>query len=122
MNKYLVKFTVFTITILTANLLGDIASDFLTSYKADLKPFVFTLLAMTLIVAIFYPLFEYLDKWILKLTKRAVREGKSLAGRNTGIILVFTVSILILVYFYMKQWYGLDFIKVILNGKISRLI
>ncbi|MFN8256905.1 MAG: hypothetical protein U0W24_14515 [Bacteroidales bacterium] len=122
MNRYLVKFTVFTLTILTANLLGDIASDFLTSYKADLKPFVFTLLAMTVIVAIFYPLFEYLDKWILKLTKRAVREGKSLAGRNTGIILVFTVSILILVYFYMKQWYGLDFIKVILNGKISRLI
>ena len=42
-NKKILKFIVFVITILTANLLGDYAGDFLTSFKDDYKPLMFEL-------------------------------------------------------------------------------
>jgi len=107
-NKHLVKFVVFTITILTANLISDYVSNFLTSFKYQYKPLTFTLLAMAIITLVFYPLFEFLDKWIINLSKKVVRKGKSFAGQYVGILLVFFVSLIILTFFYVKLWYGIN--------------
>lgn len=116
MNKKLVKFTVFTISILAANLLGDYAGDYLTSFKNDYKPLTFTLLAMGVIVLIFYPLFDFLEKWFAKLSKTVVKEGKSRIGKNLGLLLVFFVSIIALSYFYAKMWYGINIFDLVING------
>jgi hypothetical protein len=122
MNRYFVKFVVFTITILTANLLGDYASDFLTSFKYQYKPLTFTLLAMSVITAIFYPLFEFLDKSINKLSKRAVKESRSFAGRYFGLIMLFIISMTILTFFYVKQWYGINIINFLFKGNFFNLV
>jgi len=122
MNKYLVKFVVFTISILTANLIGNLVGDYLTSFKNHYKPLTFTLIGMGIITLIFYPLLEYLNKWILVLTKKMVRHGKSFAGQNFGLILIFLLSMVILIYFYVKSWYGINIFKYLINPKITRII
>jgi hypothetical protein len=122
MNKYLVKFVVFSITILTANIIGDYAGNFLTSYKYQYKPLTFTVLAMIVIALIYYPLFEFLDKWINILSKKVVKKGKSFAGQYFGLFLVFTISMVILIFFYVKEWYGINIFKYLINPKISRII
>lgn len=121
MNKYFVKFVVFTITILTANLLGDYASDFLTSFKHHYKPLTFTLLAMSVITVIFFPLFEFLDKTIIRLSKKAVKESRSFAGQYLGLISLFIVSMIILTFFYVKQWYGINIFIFLVKGKFLNL-
>ena len=121
MNKYLVKIVVFTISILTANLIGDYVSDFLTSFKNHYKPLTFTLIAMAIIVIIFYPLFEFLDKWINTLSKKVVRKGKSFAGQYLGLFFVFFISMSILTFFYVKQWYGINILNYIFRNEMIKL-
>jgi hypothetical protein len=121
-NKYLFKFVVFTISILTANLLGDYTSNYLTSFKNQYKPLTFTLMAMAIITLIFYPLFEYLDNWVLILSKKLVRKGKSLAGQNFGLILIFIFAMIVLTFFYVKQWYGINIFKYLINPNFDKLI
>jgi len=121
MNKYLVKIVVFTISILTANLIGDYVSDFLTSFKNHYKPLTFTLIAMAIIVIIFYPLFEFLDKWINTLSKKVVRKGKSFAGQYFGLFFVFFISMSILTFFYVKQWYGINILNYIFKNDMIKL-
>ena len=121
-NKYLFKFVVFTISILTANLLGDYTSNYLTSFKNQYKPLAFALVAMAIITLIFYPLFEYLDNWVMILSKKIVRKGKSLAGQNIGLILVFLIAMIVLIYFYVKLWYGINIFKFLINPNINKLI
>lgn len=121
MKKYLVKLVVFTISILTANLIGDYISDFLTSYKNHYKPLTFTLIAMAVIVIIFYPLFEFLDKWINTFSKKVVQKGKSFAGQYLGLFFVFFISICILTYFYVIHWYGINIFNYIFKTDIIKL-
>lgn len=121
MNKYLIKFVVFTITILTANLLSDYAGNFLTSFKSHYKPLVFTIIGMATITIIFYPLFEYLDKWINKLTKKAISKSKSFTGQYVGLLLFFLVSMIVLIYFYVKMWYGINIFQYLFKGNFLNL-
>jgi len=122
MNKRLIKFVVFTITILTANLLSDYAGDFLTSYKYQYKPLTFTLIAMGVITLIFYPLFEFLEKWVGIFSKRIVREGKNFVGPNLGLLLVFLISMTVLTFLYVKQWYGINIFIYLKNSYFPNLL
>ena len=61
MYSYIFRFVVTTITILTANLLTNAISDYIVTFRNQYKPFTFTLLAMGIILVIFYPLFLKLE-------------------------------------------------------------
>jgi hypothetical protein len=115
------KFVVFTITILTANLLGDFLSDYLTSFKQLYRPIGFTLMAMFVIVLIFYPAFEILEMWINKLSMNIVKTGKSYAGKYTGLFLAFFVSLLVLTALYVKMWYNINIFDYLFMGKAKLL-
>lgn len=121
MNRNLIKFVVFTISILTANLLSDYAGEFLTSFKHHYKPLTFTLIAMGVITLIFYPLFEFLEKWMSKASKRAVNAGKSYVGPYIGLFMVFMVSMTILTHLYVKLWYGINIFTYLFNGGFLKL-
>jgi phosphotransferase system glucose/maltose/N-acetylglucosamine-specific IIC component len=115
------RFMVFTLTILTANLLSDFLSNYLVSFKHRYPPVLFTLMAMTIIVIIFYPTIQILDHWIGKFSKNVVETGKSLAGKYMGLLLAFLIALLILTYCYLQVWYDINIFDYLFMGKIKQL-
>lgn len=119
MYRFVFRFVVITLTILTANLLTTALSDYMVTYRNHMKPITFTFLGMLIIVVVFYPLFTRLEEWVKKLSVRVIKSGRSLAGKYLGLFLAFLTAISVLFYFYAKMWYNIDFIQVILHGNIG---
>ncbi len=115
MYRFLFRFFVMTVAILTANLLTTFLGDYLISFKNSYKPLIFTLAGMGIIVLVFYPLFVKLEDWVKELSGRVLRKGKSAGGKYLGLFLTFLACMVILTYFYMKMWYGIDLFKLLLN-------
>jgi len=117
MYRHLFRFVVMTVTILTINLLNNAISKYIVSYKNHYKPIVFTLLGMAVTVVILYPLFIKLESWIKNISVKAIKSGRSVAGKYFGLLFTFLTALLILFYFYAKMWYHIDFFQVLLHGK-----
>lgn len=113
MYKYLFRFVVTVLTILTANLLTTSISDYMTTYKDHYKPLTFTLLGMAIITVVFYPLFIKLESWVKAISVKVVKSGNSVGGRYLGLLLTFLAGISVLVYFYARLWYNIDIFKVL---------
>lgn len=122
MYRYLFRFAVTTLTILTANLITSAISDYMVSYKNHYKPLVFTLIGMMIIVMVFFPLFMKLEKSVEDLSVKVVKSGNSVAGKYLGLLLAFITGLVILFYFYAKMWYHIDFLRVLFQGGIGGYI
>jgi hypothetical protein len=122
MYKFLFRFVVTTLTILTANLLTTAISDYMVTYKYSTKPVAFTFIAMLVIVVVFYPLFIKLEDWVSGISMKFIKSGRSLAGKYLGLILAFIGGMLVLFYFYARMWYHIDFLSVLFNGNIGQYL
>lgn len=121
MYRNLFKFAVLSITILTAELIANLITNYLVSYKWQYKPLQFTLLSMAIIVIVFYPLLTQFEKWLNKFTKRFVKASHFYFGKYLGLLFMYLVSLLILIWFYTKMWYNIDLINYLIDGKIHTL-
>ena len=122
MYRYLFRFSVTTLTILTANLLTTAVSNYMTGYKNSFRPLTFTLTGMAVIVVVFYPLFMKMEIWVSGFSAKVIRSGKSLAGKYLGLLLAFTSAIVVLLYFYAKMWYNVNILSLLLHGNIGRYL
>jgi len=120
MYRYFFRFVVTTLTILTANLLTTAVSDYMTTYKNHVKPLTFTLIAMAIIVVVFYPLFMKMEGWLKRISVRFIRTGNSVGGKYAGLLITFLGGLLILMYFYAKMWYHIDLLKILFSGSIGK--
>jgi uncharacterized membrane protein len=100
-----------TLTILTVNLITNALTNYMVSYKNHYRPVVFTFLGMAITVVILYPLFIKLESWVKDVSVKAVRSGKSVAGKYLGLLFTFLAALMVLFYFYAKMWYHIDFLK-----------
>src|SRR5512133_2376086 len=116
MYRFFFRFFVTVLTILTANLLTTSLSDYMISYKNQYKPLMFSLLGMTIIVVVFYPLFMKMEEWAKTISVKVIRSGKSVGGKFLGLTLTFILAMIILLYFYAKMWYHIDLLQIILHG------
>jgi len=119
MYRFFFRFTVTTLTILTANLLTTAISDYMVSFKNTTKPLAFTFIGMLIIVVVFYPLFMKLEKWVERISMSMVKSGRSLAGKYLGLSLTLAGGILVLFYFYARMWYHVDFLRILFDGNIG---
>jgi hypothetical protein len=119
MYRYFFRFVVTTLTILTANLLTNALSDYMITYKNHAKPIAFSLIAMAIIVVVFYPLFLKLEDWLKGISVRFIKSGNSVAGKYFGLTITFLLGLLLLLYFYTKMWYHIDLFKALFNGSIG---
>ena len=119
MYRFFFRFVVTTLTILTANLLTTAISDYMITYKNHIKPLTFTLIAMAMIVVVFYPLFLKMEEWLRKISIKVIKSGNSVAGRYIGLVFAFLSGLLILLYFYTRMWYHIDLLRIILTGKVG---
>jgi hypothetical protein len=122
MYKYIFRFVVTTLTILTANLITNGISDYMVTYRYSTKPVSFTFIGMLIIVVVFYPLFIKLEDWISGLSVKFIKSGRSLAGKYLGLFITFTGGMLVLFYFYARMWYHIDFLRVLFHGEIGRYL
>jgi hypothetical protein len=111
MYRFFFRFVVTTLTILTANLITNAVSEYMTTYKNHVKPVTFTLLAMAIIVVVFYPLFMKMEELLKKISAKMVKSGNSVAGKYFGLIITFLGALSVLCYFYAKMWYHIDLLK-----------
>jgi hypothetical protein len=119
MYRYFFRFVVTTLTILTANLLTTALSDYMITYKNHVKPITFTLVAMAIIVVVFYPLFMKMEDWLKGISVKFVKSGNSVAGKYFGLTMTFMAGLIILLYFYTKMWYHVDLLRALFNGSIG---
>ncbi len=119
MYRFIFRFVVTTLTILTASLLTSAISDYMISYKNSYKPMTFTLIGMGITVLIFYPLFLKLEDWITNISIKFIKSGNSLAGKYLGLFIAFLAGLIILMYFYAKMWYNIDLLRILINGNIG---
>ena len=122
MYRYFFRFVVATLTILTANLLTTAISNYMTTYRNHVKPLTFTLIAMAIIVVVFYPLFIKMEDWLKNLSVRFIRTGKSVGGKYVGLFITFLGGLMVLMYFYAKMWYHIDLLKVLFSGNIGGMV
>jgi hypothetical protein len=115
MYRYLFRFIVISLTILSVNLITTAITDYMISYKNHYKPVAFTFLAMAITVVIFYPLFTQLENWVKMISVKAVKGGKSVAGKYFGLLFTFAVALVILAYFYAKMWYHVNLFRVMMH-------
>jgi hypothetical protein len=115
MYRYFFRFAVMTVTILSVNLLTARITEYMISYKNHYKPVAFTFLGMAITVVILYPLFIKLESWVKVLSSKAIRSGKSVAGKFFGFLFMFLVAMLVLAYFYAKMWYHINIFKVMIQ-------
>jgi hypothetical protein len=92
------------------------------TYKNHVKPLKFTLIAMAIIVIVFYPLFLKMEEWLRKISVKVIKSGNSVAGRYIGLFMIFLGGLLILLYFYTRMWYHIDLLRIILTGKVGGYI
>lgn len=118
MSRFLFRFFVITITILTANLLTSAIGDYLTTYRNHVKPFTFTLIGMSVIVVIFYPLFSWLEIWVKKISSVFIRKSRNVGGKYLGLTAAFLSAMIVIFYFYLKMWYSIDLFRLIISGNI----
>lgn len=116
------RFAVMSVTILTANLLTSAIGSYLVTFKHHARPLTFTFIGMAVTVVLLYPLYSKLEEWVKKLSMKLMKKGRSMAGKNLGLILGFIISLAVLAYFYAKMWYRLDLLKILFDGKIGSLI
>ena len=121
MYQKLFKFAATILTILTASLLSTFLTDLMVSYKWEYKPMRFSLFAMAVITLIFYPLFVKLEDILNSISRKFIKVGKSWTGRYLGLLLMFLLGLLILLYFYAHMWYQINIFKSIWEGNFLKM-
>ena len=87
----------------------------MVSYKYHYNQVAFTFLGMAITVVILYPLFIKLEIWVKYISVKAIKSGKSVAGKFFGLLFTFMTALMILSYFYAKMWYHINIFHVLLH-------
>ena len=119
MYRYFFRFVVMTVTILSANLITNAISTYMVSYKNHYRPVTFTFLGMAVTVLILYPLFIKLESWVKEISIKAIRSGKSLAGKYFGLLFTFLAALIVLSYFYAQMWYHINIFQSLLHRAVN---
>lgn len=104
------KYSVFILTVLVANYLGELFFQYTKAYQRH--DYTSVLVGMLIVVAIYVPVFTFLEKYIKKLSETYIRTSRSMSkSKAQGFLIGFGVAFLILFYLYGKLWFGLDLIQ-----------
>lgn len=115
------KFMVLIMGILFANLLTIWIDNYMLSYKWQYAPHIFTWIGMAVVLLIYFPLFKYLDKWATVISDKFLKAGKKLGGRKLGSVISFVLGLLILFYFYGREWFNTNVFRSMFEALHERI-
>ena len=113
--KHLHKFTVYSITILTAYLISEYLVDFLNSHYKE-KTYSSVLVGMFVVLVVYFPIVTFLDKYIKQMSKTYIKQSKGLVKNSQfGIIVGFLVMFFVLFVLFALVWHDLNLLKDLKN-------
>lgn len=106
------RFAILTLTILIGTLISDYAINYFTETIGKTYKGVWVNMAATVII--FFPLLSMLDAYVKKASRTYIKTSKKITGNSFwGLILGFTLAILVLFILFANVWYKLDAIEYI---------
>ena len=113
MTRKLSKFVIFAITILFATLVKDYIIKILNDHID--KGLIGVLIIMAVTLAIYYPLFTFVDKYVKKLAEGYVKGAKGAVKSSiNGLLIGFIIAMLIVFSFGAYIWFDINIIDTIL--------
>lgn len=113
--KQLTKFTVYSITILTAYLISECLVNFLNSHYKE-KTYSSVLIGMLVVLIVYFPVVTFLDKYIKRMSKTYINQSKGLSNNShIGIIVGFLVMFFVLFVLFALVWYDLNLLEDLKN-------
>jgi len=106
---------VMSISILLVNLLTSFITDYFLSYKYTFNPLKFTAIGMLVLIAVFYPAFEYFDRIVERFAAKLLLHGKNVFGRFMGVLLVYIFIMFILFCIYANLWFHVDVFRMLIH-------
>lgn len=112
--KQINNIAVFTISVLAAKILSEYLFDFVIKYKHNVNPYIDTLIGMAIVAFVFFPALTLMNKYLKVLAESYIKTSKKSAKKSSsGLIWATLVALMVLYYFYLMKWYGIDLLKVI---------
>lgn len=112
--KRINKIAVFTISVLTAKILSEYLFDFVIKYKTNENAFIDTLIGMVIVAFVFYPALTLMNKYLKVIAAGYLKQSKKTTKKSTsGLIWGVLLALMLLYYFYLIKWYGIDLLKVV---------
>jgi hypothetical protein len=108
-----INFYILAVTILTVNLLTGFITEYFLHYKNITNPLKFTAIGMIILVAVFYPVFGYIESKVEEITRKLIKKGKNKFGKTLGFIFVFSVLIFVLYSIYARLWFNINIPRII---------
>lgn len=109
MNYKLGKFFVFVLTIFIAEIVSIWAKNYLNIHTGYKSPYILTAIQMAIMVAIYYPLFNFISGIAENVSKSFVKITKKTAGGGSmGLIIAFLIGLGIVYIIFLKLWYHLS--------------
>ncbi len=106
MKRTFTKFVIFSVAILSAELLVQYLTTLIPNVESPGSPYYSALLRMGLIITIFYPCFLIFEGVMESVARSYVKNTKKLTtGWWRGMIIGFTLAILLLLWGYAFVWY-----------------
>jgi len=110
------KYAVFAISVLTAKILSEHLFAFVIGYKKNANPYIDTLIGMIITAFVFFPALTLMNKYLKSLTEGYLKHSKKITKKSsTGLLWGTLIALLILYYFYLMKWYGIDLLNVLFN-------
>jgi hypothetical protein len=60
-----------------------------------------------------------MEIWLNIVSSKIIKSGKSFGGKYLGLLAMYLLCLLVLLYFYAKMWYNIDLIKLLFQGKLG---
>lgn len=120
MKRTFTRFVVFSVAILSAELLVQYLTKQLPSYRRPGQPYYSTLIRMSLVVAVFYPCFLIVSGVMEEVAKTYVKNTKKItSGWWRGMIICYTLALILLLWGFAYVWYHRNLFMDVWNTLMS---
>jgi hypothetical protein len=107
-SRNVTKFCVFILTIFVAEIASAIAKRYIQIHTGHKDPYVLTAIQMGIIIAIYYPVFTFINKIAENISKHFIRKTKQATGSSSlGLIIAFLSGLGIIYVVFLKMWYNI---------------
>jgi hypothetical protein len=106
MTRKLTGIAAAILAILTAELLHSIAHSWFHHHYHISSPYKSVAVSMIVAVAVFYPAFHFLEKYVHKASEKYVEGSKAISkNRTIGLILGFSIAVFFLFVGFSMVWH-----------------
>lgn len=112
MKRNISKYLILAIGIFTADIVKEFVLNYTHDYLFQKNPFFATFVRMLVSIAVFYPIFLFLEEYTKEFSKKYVSTTKNVFGGGFQASLIAGLIGLGLVYFtFLWLWYKINIVK-----------